>query len=156
MHQLGCGKSRQGRRHAVHRRRFRLAALAAFRGFQLLPVAFHLPGVGGAAVGEHVRVATDELAVDGGQYVGDVEVAGGAGDVGVKGHLDQNVAQFLGQFRRIAPVNGLQRFVALLQQVAFQGFVGLLSIPRAAAGAAQAGHNVNKGLEFADLGFGDG
>ena len=76
--------------------------------------------------------------------------AGGACDVGVKRHLHQDVAQFIGQLHRIAVVDGLQRFVAFLQQVALQRFVGLLCVPRATARPAQPRHNVNQRLELAD------
>ena len=101
-------------------------------------------------------MAADELAVDGGQHICKVKMAGGAGDVGVEHHLHQDVAEFLGQRGPAAPVDGIQGFVAFLQEVAFQRFVGLFGIPGAAAGAAQARHDFHQRAELADAGFGDG
>ena len=87
---------------------------------------------------------------------GDVELAGGAGDVGVKGHLHQDVPKLVGQRSRLAVVDGLQGFVAFLQQVALERFVGLLGVPGTAARPAQPRHNVNQRLEFADALFRNG
>ena len=98
----------------------------------------------------------DQLAVDGRQHVRDVKLPGGAGDVGVKGHLHQDVTQFVGQLRRLAVVDGFQRLVTFLQQVAFQRFVGLLGVPRAAARPTQPRHDVNQRLKLADALFGNG
>ena len=62
-----------------------------------------------------------------------LEMTGLAGDVGVEGYLDQDVAQLLGQHPGIAPVDRFQDLVGLLQQVALQRLVGLFPIPRATA-----------------------
>ena len=101
-------------------------------------------------------MAAHQLLVDLPQHVGDFELTGFGGDVGMEGHLHQQVAKLLRQLGRVALVDGFQGLVGLLQQVALEGLVGLLPVPRAAAGGAKPGHDVDEGLEAAELGVGKG
>ena len=56
----------------------------------------------------------------------------------MKRYLKQKVAKFLGEFFVIAAFQRVEHLVGLFDEVSAQGLVGLLAIPRAAAGVAQA------------------
>ena len=98
--------------------------------------------VGGLGAGEHMWVAPHQFAADAAADLGQVEASGLAGDLGVQHHLQQQVAQVLGQVGVVAMANGIGHLVGLLQHVGHQGGVGLLQVPGAAAiGIPQAGHH---------------
>ena len=147
LHQLGCGQGGQGGGDAVHRGLPRSGG-GPFLGFDALPVALHFAGVRHRFAGEYVGMAPDQLAVDAGDHVADGEMPGFVGDVGVKGDLDQQVAQLFRKRRRVVGVDGLQYFAGFLQQVALQRLVGLLPAPRAAAGGPQPRHDLGQCLKF--------
>ena len=70
---------------------------------------------------------------------GNVERAGFAGHVRVKQDLQQQIAQFFRQILGASLFDCVENFVGLLDQVGSEGYVGLLAVPGAAAGGAQAG-----------------
>ena len=96
-------------------------------------------------------MAAHQLAVDAGQHVGELKVSGLPGDVGVEGHLHQQVAKFVGQQLGVSLVDGLQHLVGLFHQVAFQRLMGLLPVPGTPARGTQARHDVDQGLELANF-----
>ncbi len=51
----------------------------------------------------------------------------------VEEHLQQQVAEFAGEFVPVAIVDGLEDFIGFFQRVRFYGIEGLLAIPRAAS-----------------------
>ena len=71
------------------------------------------------------------------EYGGGGEFALLLSEVYVEHHLHQDVAKLLRHALRLPVVDGLQQFVALLQEVLLQGVVGLLPVPGTAAGAQQ-------------------
>ena len=88
---------------------------------------------------EDVRVAAHDLGGDRPIHVGQVEGALLRGELRVEDDLEQQVAELLGEVRRRAVLDGVDRLVGLLEQVRAQGEVRLLPIPWAAVGRAQAG-----------------
>jgi hypothetical protein len=56
-------------------------------------------------------------------------------------HLQQEVAELVAEPVGIARVDGLQRLVRLLQQMAAQGLVGLFEVPGTPARTAQPMHH---------------
>src|SRR5579864_7867195 len=85
-----------------------------------------------------MRVPADHLVVNADDDVGDIERAGLACEVRMKQDLQQEIAKLLREFKRASLLNGVEDFVRFLDQVGPQRQVGLLAVPRAAAGSSQA------------------
>ena len=68
--------------------------------------------------------------------------------------LQNEIAEFLRQLAPLAAVYGVKHFVSFFERIRFDGIEGLLAIPGAAAGRAQARHQRNQFLEFLAGGFG--
>ena len=83
-------------------------------------------------------MAAHHFRVDGLDHVGNAKAALVLGDDGVKDHLQEQIAQLLGKFARVAGFHGVECFVGFLDQVLAQRFMGLLTVPGAAAWAVQA------------------
>jgi hypothetical protein len=81
------------------------------------------------------------------EHIGNGEVAVVGRHLGIKQHLQQQVAQFLGQVRPVAPLDGVEDLVGLFQRVFANGIEGLLAVPRAAAGSAQPRHDRDRLLK---------
>ena len=64
-----------------------------------------------------------------------------ARDARVEQDLEQQVAQLLAHARAVARLDGLGELVRLLEQVADQGLVRLLAVPRAPAGRVEPVHD---------------
>ena len=74
-------------------------------------------GILGLDVAEDVRMAANHFVVNFANHVGDGEAALFARDVGVKKHLQQQIAHFLGEFRVVAGVERVENFVGFFNQV---------------------------------------
>ena len=132
-----------------------LAWRALFSGFDLLPVAQH--GIGrafdigvnfGAVAGrarslvaKNMRMTAHQLAIQRVEHIGDGEVALVGGHLRIEKHLKQQVAEFFGQMREVAALDGVEDLVGLFQRVFADGIEGLFAVPGAAAGSAKAGHD---------------
>src|SRR5439155_2689263 len=93
---------------------------------------------------EDVRVPADELVDQVTGHVVDVEAAAGlglGGDPGVEDDLEQDVAQLLAHRGGVVVHDRVVGLVRLFQQVPAQRGVGLLGVPRTAAGRAQPVHD---------------
>ena len=62
-------------------------------------------------------MAADHFVEDAGDYVGDVEFSGFAGEVGVEENLEQQVAEFFGEVGRVTGFDGLEEI--LIHRVGF-------------------------------------
>jgi hypothetical protein len=62
------------------------------------------------------------------------------GDPRVEDHLEQDVTELVGEVRPVARLDGVHHLVGLLDEVGREALVGLLGVPRAAAGRAQPVH----------------
>ena len=69
--------------------------------------------------------------------VGDIEFPVFGGELRVKNDLQQQIAQFVGKFPRIAGVERVEHLVSLFDQVSSERIVRLLAIPRAPVGCAE-------------------
>ena len=85
-----------------------------------------------------------QLAVQMVQHVGNGEMAIVGGHLRVKEHLQHQVAQFLGQMRPVAALDGVEDLVGLFQRVFADGIEGLLAVPGAAVGSAQPRHDLDR------------
>jgi hypothetical protein len=103
-----------------------------------------------------VRVPSDELRDEVPGDVVDREAVGIlGGDRGVEQHLQRHVAELLAHRGPIVLLDRVVQLVALLDEVLEQGGVGLLGVPRAAAGRAQPVHH-GDGVEQRRAGNGIG
>jgi hypothetical protein len=96
---------------------------------------------------KNVRMAAHQLAVQMVQHIRHGEMAFVGRHLGIKQHLQQQIAQLLGQMRKIAPLNGVEDLVGLLQRVFADGIEGLFAVPRAAVGSAQPRHDLYRLLK---------
>ena len=102
-----------------------------------------------------MRVPSDELVGDGAGGLLEVERLALAGQLAVEDDLQQQVAALLEHLVVVVGLDGVDQLVHLLDGVEADRLVILLAIPRAAAGAAQAGHDPDELVDcrFAFLGF---
>ncbi len=129
--------------------------LGLFLGaLDLFPVLEHFPGPADAHVAEDVGVASNELGTDVGEDVVDGESAVAALKGGVKDHLEGQVAEFFPEAVHVVVVDGFADLVSFLDDVGFQGFVGLLAIPGASVGFEEALHNGDETAEGIGIGWG--
>ncbi len=94
-----------------------------------------------------MRMPPHQLAVQLVEHIGDGEMALVGRHLGIKQHLQQQVAQLLGQMRKVAPLDGVEDLVGLFQRVFANGIEGLLAVPRAAARRAQPRHDGHRLLK---------
>ena len=117
---------------AQHRRRGALD-----RGIDMGSVAGRSRGL----VAKDVGMAADQLVVQALQHIRDGEMALVGRHLGIKQHLKQQIAQLLGQVRKVAALDGVEDLIGFFQRVFSNGVKGLLAVPGAAAGGAQPGHD---------------
>jgi len=113
----------------------------AFLFFQEFPVAEDFGGGFRVCGAEDVGVAADHFVVNFADDVVDGEAALFGGDLGMEEDLEQEIAEFFGEFGVVAGVEGIEDFVGFFDQVGAKGGVGLFSVPGAAAGGAETGHD---------------
>src|SRR6185437_767333 len=94
---------------------------------------------------EDMRMAAQHLVGDGASDVVEVEEAGLLGHAGMEDDLEQQVAEFILERRRIAALARFGHLIGLLDGVRRDGGEALLAIPRAAMlGIAQPRHDVEQ------------
>jgi hypothetical protein len=96
-----------------------------------------------------MRMPPHQLVVQMVQHIGNGEMALVGRHLRIKQHLQQQVAQLLGQVRKVAPLNGVEDLVGLFQRVFADGIEGLFAVPRAAAGSPQPRHDLDRLLKQA-------
>lgn len=94
-------------------------------------------------------VAALQLGVDMLKDVLDGEAPRLGGHLGMKDHLQQDVAEFARQVVEASLIDGLDDLIALLKQMLAQRGVRLLAVPGAALFAAQQGHNLHQPVKTA-------
>jgi len=114
-----------------------VGGLPLFLPLERLPVFQHLAGARDLAVAENVGVAEDQLLADVVGHIVQGEAAGLFLHAGVEDDLEQHVPKLFPQVLRVVLVDGLDRLVSLLQEIAADALMGLLGVPGAAAGRAQ-------------------
>ena len=68
-------------------------------------------------IGEHVRMAADQLGDDPALDVGKIECARLASDLGVDDDLEEKIAELIGQSVVVTGIKSLERLVGLFQEV---------------------------------------
>ena len=86
-------------------------------------------------------MAPHQFAVEMVEDLDDGEVAVIGRHLGVEQHLQQQIAQFFGQVRKVAPLDGVEDLVGFLKRVFADGVEALLAVPRAAVGSPQPRHD---------------
>ncbi len=114
----------------------------------LVPELLDVAGGGGGLGAEDVRVAADQLLVDGVEGVVDGEEVLVGGHLGVEDGLEEEVAEFFGEVGPVAAVDGVEDLVGLFEGVGFDGVEGLLAVPGAAGFGAELRHNSDQLREF--------
>jgi hypothetical protein len=89
-------------------------------------------------------MAAHQLAIQALQHIGDGELILVGRHFGIKQHLKHQVAQLLGQVRKVALLDGVEDFVGLFQGVFADGIEGLLAVPGASVGSAQPRHDLDR------------
>ncbi|RMO84044.1 hypothetical protein ALQ33_05543 [Pseudomonas syringae pv. philadelphi] len=94
---------------------------------------------------EHMRMATQQLAGNPVHHAVKLEAPFLFGQLGVKNHLKQQVAQLTLQMIKIALLNGIRHFIGFFQRMRHDAGVRLLQIPRATElRITQPGHEVKQ------------
>jgi len=92
-------------RHRVEKTLLLLGALACF---DPIPVCKYFACTASSSlIAEHMRVTPDDLGGDCGNHVIDREFAIICSDLGVKNHLQQNVAEFLSELSDVVDLYGV-------------------------------------------------
>ena len=126
---VGRQQGGQGCWQAVEHALPGLSGVGFFLPLDPFPDIDHLLGSVCPGGGEHVRMAPDDLATDGGHHVVDVEPAGLGRQLALEDDLEQQVSQFL---------------EGLLDEVGLEGVEGLLAVPGATVGGAQPAHDFHQ------------
>ncbi len=95
-----------------------------------------------------MRVTAQQLLIDGVQRVFDGEESLFGGHLRIEDSLQNVVAELFREIGPVAAVDGVEHLVGLFQRVGLDAVEGLLTVPRAAAGRAQAGHQGNQPIEL--------
>ena len=90
---------------------------------------------------KHMRMPPNQLAIQVIEHIGDGEVPLVRRHLRIEQHLQQQVAQFFGEMRKVAPLDGVEDFVGLFQRVFANGVERLLAVPGASARCAQPRHD---------------
>ena len=151
----GPEQRRQTEGHAVQRadRRARVAGRFALARFQVLPVDRLGRGVGDLFVAEDMGMAAHHLVDHAAGHVVEGEGAGFLGHAGVEHHLEQQVAQLVGERAHVVALDGLGHLVGFLDGVGRDGAEGLLHVPGATAVAVpESRHDPQQLFDGAGLG----
>src|SRR5438477_12302093 len=89
-------------------------------------------------------MSADQLAVDGFERIGNIETAFFGGHLCEENGLEQKMAEFLGQPIPIAGIDGVEDFVGFLQEIGLDCVEIRFAVPRAAAGGAEARHDLEE------------
>ena len=108
------------------------------------PAFQRLRTVGGLGGAEHMGMAEHQLLRHAVYHVVRSEVLLFLLHHGVEHDLKQHVPQLFLHTGEIVPVNGVQRLVGLLQKIPADGLMGLLPVPRTAAGRPEQVHDGEK------------
>jgi len=94
-----------------------------------------------------MRMPPHQLAVQVAQHVGNGEMPLVGRHLGIEQHLQKQVAQLLGQVRKIPPLDGVEDLIGLFQRVLADGIEVLLAVPGAAIGSPQPRHDGHRLLK---------
>jgi hypothetical protein len=119
----------------------------AFFVFDDFPVTEDFGGIFGACFAEDVGMTANHFAVDFRDDVGDVEAAFFVSDLGVKEDLEEEIAEFFGEFGVVGAVESVEDFVGFFDEVGAESGVSLFAVPGTAIGSAEAGHYGDKLFE---------
>src|SRR5688572_26973080 len=114
-----------------------LRSLRALLALDALPLREQVAALDGDAF-EHVRVAAYELLAQASSDVREVERALLVCELRVDRDLEQEIAKLVAQPLEITRIERLERLVCLFKEMRAQRSMGLLAVPRAAVGSAQA------------------
>jgi hypothetical protein len=105
-----------------------------FRLLDPLPVRPDLIDVLHLHIAEDVRMAANQLVRNVSRDLFEVERPAFEGELTMKNHLQQQIAQFLLNFMVVARFDGIHELIDFLDRVVTQRHVVLLAVPRATGG----------------------
>src|SRR5260221_10262951 len=115
--------------------------------FDFVPGALHVVGSLGVAFRKNVRMPADQLLRDSIQRIVDAKLVFLCRHLRNENSLQHEVAEFVGEPRPIAIVDGLQHLISFFEEIRLDGVKALLAIPRAAIGRTQPRHDTDQALE---------
>jgi hypothetical protein len=121
-----------------------LLPLAGLLPLEPLPVHEHLVGAGHLDLTEDVGVAMDQLADEPFGHIVDVPTIVLRRHLGMEGHLEQEIAELVTHRVVVAGIDRLEQLVRFLEQVAGQGRMGLLPVPRTPVGSSKSGLDLDQ------------
>ena len=127
--------------NAVQRRRASVPRALLLGAFDLLPVGPDLVDILDAHITEHMRMAADQFVGDVTRHLVEIERAAFAAQLAMEDDLQQQIAEFLGQFMIIARFDGIDQFVDFFDRMPAQRTMILFPVPGAAVRRAQLGHH---------------
>lgn len=116
--------------------------------FELMPALEDLLGGGEALFPKNMGVAADQLF---GELLGDfLEIEGAAllSQLGVKNNVEKDIAQLFLKGFVVFLIDRFEQLVNFLEKHGAKSLVGLLLVPRATTGSAEAGHDLGQGADF--------
>lgn len=136
-----------------------IAGIALFGGFESCPLFAH--GVGrrrlvprpltrrepASVRREDVRMAPNQFVGNRVDHIADPEAAGFGGQLRMEHTLKEDVAQLSAEVVQVAGIDGVDRFVGLLEQVPAQRGVCLLPVPRTPVRPTQRSHDGHQPIE---------
>ena len=148
--QLFCtDQTRQALCYAFER--LRIGLLMLLLALEVIPVPEDLLGRGDLDIAEDMRVTEDQLFADAVRHVVDVECALFLLHLGVEYHLQQNIAKLFLHMLGVLVVDGFADLVGLLDEVAADRMMILLTVPHAAVRRAQDFHNAEQIIELVTI-----
>jgi hypothetical protein len=122
--------------------------------FDLFPITEDFGGGVGFGGAEDVRVTADHFVSDFADYGGNVEAAFFVSDLCVEENLEEEVAEFFGEFGVVGGVECVENLVGFFNEIGAEGGVGLFAVPWTTVGGAETGHDGDEFLEVGtDLGW---
>ena len=94
-----------------------------------------------------MRMPADQLAVQMVKHIGNREVSFVRRHLRIEQNLQQQIAQFFGQMRKVAALNRVENLVGLFQRVFANGVERLFAVPGASARSPQPRHDGDRLLK---------
>ena len=119
-----------------------------FGFFKLMPALEDLLSGGEALFSKNMGVAADQLF---GELLGDfLEIEGAAllSQLGVKNNVEKDIAQLFLKGFVVFLIDRFEQLVNFLEKHGAKSLVGLLLVPRATTGSAEASHDLGQGADF--------
>ena len=120
--------------------------LGLFLQLDCFPIYQHFCATTNCGITKNVRVTTNKLVYNFVDNLLQIKVSCFFRHTGVENYLHQHVAKFFAHTCNIVVINCFNVFVNLFNEIATNGFMGLLNIPGATTGLTQSTDYINQRL----------